>query len=33
MMDVVIPEAAAKGYSPDNCVTSDGLPAGRHILT
>ena len=29
MMDVVIPEAAAKGYSPDNCVTSDGLPAGR----
>ncbi len=29
MMDVVIPAAAAKGYRPDNCVTSDGLPAGR----
>ena len=29
MMDVVIPCAEAKGYSPDNCVTSDNLPAGR----
>ncbi len=29
MMDVVIPAAAEKGYSPDNCVTSDNLPAGR----
>lgn len=29
MMDVVIPAAADKGYHTDNCVTSDGLPAGR----
>ena len=29
MMDVVCPAAAAKGYAPDACVTSDGLPAGR----
>lgn len=29
MMDVVLPEAAAKGYRTDNCVTSDHLPAGR----
>lgn len=29
MMDVVLPAAAAKGYLPDVCVTSDGLPAGR----
>lgn len=29
MMDVVAPAAAAKGYSPDCYVTSDGLPAGR----
>ena len=29
MMDVVEPSARAKGYSPDNCVTPDGLPMGR----
>lgn len=29
MMDVVLPGAAAKGYTTDNCVTPDGLPAGR----
>ena len=29
MMDVVRPAAAEKGYAPDVCVTSDGLPAGR----
>lgn len=29
MMDVVLPAAASKGYSPDNCVTADHLPAGR----
>lgn len=29
MMDVVRPEAAAKGYVVDNLVTPDGLPAGR----
>lgn len=29
MMDVVIPNAAAKGYSPDCCVTSNNLPSGR----
>lgn len=29
MMDVVIPGAAAKGYTTDNCITPDGLPAGR----
>lgn len=29
MMDVVAPEAKAKGYSPDCYVTSNGLPAGR----
>ena len=29
MMDVVLPEAQKKGYSVDNCVTPDGLPAGR----
>ena len=29
MMDVVVPAAAEKGYRTDNCVTSDGLPAGR----
>lgn len=29
MMDIVIPEASNKGYTPDNCVTSDNLPAGR----
>ena len=29
MMDVVEPAARAKGYSPDNCVTPDGLPKGR----
>lgn len=25
----VLPGAAAKGYTTDNCVTPDGLPAGR----
>ena len=29
MMDVVVPGAAAKGYTVDNCVTPDGLPKGR----
>lgn len=29
MMDVVRPEAAAKGYTVDNLVTPDRLPAGR----
>ncbi|MDR0746008.1 MAG: 2-aminoethylphosphonate--pyruvate transaminase [Mediterranea sp.] len=29
MMDVVRPEAMAKGYVTDNLVTPDGLPAGR----
>ena len=29
MMDVVEPSALTKGYFPDNCVTPDGLPAGR----
>lgn len=29
MMDIVIPAAAEQGYRVDNCVTSDGLPAGR----
>jgi phosphonoacetaldehyde hydrolase len=29
MMDVVRPEAIAKGYTVDNLVTPDGLPAGR----
>ena len=29
MMDVVRPGAAEKGYVVDNCVTPDGLPAGR----
>lgn len=29
MMDIVAPEAAAKGYAPDCCVTANHLPAGR----
>lgn len=29
MMDMVVPAAAEKGYCVDNCVTSEGLPAGR----
>lgn len=29
MMEVVSPVVARKGYSPECCVTSDGLPAGR----
>lgn len=29
MMDVVLPNASAKGYMTDNCVTPDGLPGGR----
>ena len=29
MMDVGLSGAAAKGYTTDNCVTPDGLPAGR----
>lgn len=29
MMDIVRPEAAAKGYTVDNLVTPDKLPAGR----
>lgn len=29
MMDIVIPAAAEHGYSVDNCVTADNLPAGR----
>lgn len=29
MMQVVAPEAAKRGYRPDNWITSDHLPAGR----
>jgi len=29
MMDVVLPEAAKKGYAPDFCIASDEVPAGR----
>ena len=29
MMDVVVPNAATKGYVTDNCLTPDGLPGGR----
>ena len=29
MMDIVLPGAAAQGYTTDNCVTSNHLPAGR----
>lgn len=29
MMEIVRPEAAARGYRVDHCVTPDGLPAGR----
>lgn len=29
MMDILVPEAAKQGYSPDCYVTPDGLPAGR----
>lgn len=29
MMDVLIPEAAAKGYSPDSIVSSTDVPRGR----
>lgn len=29
MMDVVLPNAASKGYVTDNCLTPDGLPGGR----
>lgn len=29
MMEVVAPEASQKGYTPDYCVTPDGLPGGR----
>lgn len=29
MMDIVVPGAAAKGYSPDCYFTPDGLPGGR----
>lgn len=29
MMDIVIPEAEAKGLRVDHCVTADGLPGGR----
>lgn len=29
MMDVLLPGAAAQGYTTDNCVTSNHLPAGR----
>lgn len=29
MMDIVRPDAAAKGYTVDNLVTPTGLPAGR----
>ena len=29
MMDIVLPGAAAHGYTTDNCVTSNNLPAGR----
>lgn len=31
MMDVVLPNAAQKGYVTDNCVTPNGLPAGRPL--
>lgn len=31
MMDVVLPNAARKGYVTDNCVTPNGLPAGRPL--
>ena len=27
-MDIVLPGAAAHGYTTDNCVTSNNLPAG-----
>lgn len=30
-MDVVLPNAARKGYTTDNCVTPNGLPAGRPL--
>lgn len=29
MMEIVLPGAAAQGYTPDHCVTSNHLPAGR----
>lgn len=29
MMEVVLPNASAKGYVTDNCITPDGLPGGR----
>lgn len=29
MMDIVIKAAAEKGYTVDNCVTSDNMPGGR----
>ena len=29
MMDIVLPGAATHGYTTDNCVTSNNLPAGR----
>lgn len=29
MMDIVLPAAEKRGYRPDCCATSDGLPAGR----
>ena len=29
MMDIVEPSAREKGYSPDCCITPDGLPKGR----
>ena len=29
MMDVVLPNAARKGYTTDKCVTPNDLPAGR----
>lgn len=29
MMEVVLPNAAVKGYKVDGCVTPDGLPGGR----
>ncbi len=31
MMDVVLPNAARKGYTTDKCVTPNGLPAGRPL--
>ncbi len=31
MMNIVIPEAAKRGYSPDCCYTSDGVPGGRPL--